>query len=44
MEERFWIFVVSDSDFLRGELELELELELKEGRESMALLAVYLGI
>jgi hypothetical protein len=36
--------VVSDSDFLRGELELELELELKEGRESMALLAVYLGI
>lgn len=38
MEERFWIFVVSDSDFLRGEL------ELKEGRESMALLAVYLGI
>ena len=40
MEERFWIFVVSDSDFLRG----ELELELKEGRESMALLAVYLGI
>lgn len=42
MEERFWIFVVSDSDFLRGELELELE--LKDGRESMALLAVYLGI
>jgi hypothetical protein len=36
--------VVSDSDFLRGELELELELELKEGRDSMALLAVYLGI